>query len=111
MPHTKTGVHAGAASAEARSRRILIICAANTARSIMAEHMLRRELYARGADGAIEIRSAGALRDETGKRTGMMMIFEAADRSTAEALAANSPFLRAGLYDEHYLLEYQNEVG
>lgn len=59
MPHTKAGVHAGAASAEARSRRILIICAANTARSIMAEHMLRRELDARGADGAIEIRSAG----------------------------------------------------
>ena len=27
-----------------RSRRVLIICAANTARSIMAEHMLRREL-------------------------------------------------------------------
>ena len=59
----------------------------------------------------IEIRAAGALRDETGKRTGMMMIFEAADRSAAEALVSNSPFLRAGLYDEHRLLEYQNEVG
>jgi uncharacterized protein YciI len=59
----------------------------------------------------IEIRAAGALRDEAGKRAGMMMIFEAADRSTAEALVANSPFLRAGLYEEHRLLEYQNEVG
>ncbi len=38
---------------------MLIICAANTARSIMAEHMLRRELGARGGDGRIEIRSAG----------------------------------------------------
>jgi protein-tyrosine phosphatase len=59
MPHTKAGVHVGAVSAGARSRQVLIICAANTARSIMAEHMLRRELDARGADGAIEIRSAG----------------------------------------------------
>lgn len=59
----------------------------------------------------IEIRAAGALRDKTGRRTGMMMIFEAADRSAAEALISNSPYLRAGLYDEHHLLEYQNEVG
>jgi protein-tyrosine-phosphatase len=42
-----------------RSRRVLIICAANTARSIIAEHMLRRELAGRGVDGAVEIRSAG----------------------------------------------------
>jgi protein-tyrosine-phosphatase len=59
MPHTNAGSRAGAALNGARSRRVLIICAANTARSIMAEHMLRRELGARGADGAIEIRSAG----------------------------------------------------
>src|SRR5580658_3341081 len=59
MPHPKAGSRAGAALHGARSRRVLIICAANTARSIMAEHMLRRELGARGADGAIEIRSAG----------------------------------------------------
>lgn len=59
----------------------------------------------------IEIRAAGALRDEAGKRAGMMMIFESADRAAAEALVANSPFLRAGLYEEHRLLEYQNEVG
>jgi uncharacterized protein YciI len=59
----------------------------------------------------IEIRAAGALRDGAGKRAGMMMIFEAADRSAAEALVANSPFLRAGLYEQHHLLEYQNEVG
>jgi len=59
----------------------------------------------------IEIRAAGALRDETGKRVGMMMIFEAEARAAAEALVANSPFLRAGLYEQHHLLEYQNEVG
>jgi protein-tyrosine-phosphatase len=59
MPHVKAGARADAAPHGARPRRVLIICAANTARSIMAEHMLRRELGARGADGAIEIRSAG----------------------------------------------------
>ena len=59
MRHAKSVPRESVASAKARARRVLIICAANTARSIMAEHMLRRELGARGADGAIEIRSAG----------------------------------------------------
>jgi hypothetical protein len=60
---------------------------------------------------AIPIRSAGALRDEAGKRAGMLLIFEADDRAAAEALVATSPYLRAGLYREHHLFEYQNEVG
>jgi protein-tyrosine-phosphatase len=38
---------------------VLIICAANTARSVIAEHLLRRELGARGADSAVAVRSAG----------------------------------------------------
>jgi protein-tyrosine-phosphatase len=59
MPHGKSVSRARAAPGKARARRVLIICAANTARSIMAEHMLRRELGVRGANGAIEIRSAG----------------------------------------------------
>jgi protein-tyrosine-phosphatase len=59
MPQGKSNARAGVAAGGARPRCILIICAANTARSIMAEHMLRRELGRRGLDGAIEIRSAG----------------------------------------------------
>lgn len=59
----------------------------------------------------IRIASAGALRDESGQRAGMMMIFEADSRSTAEALVADSPFLKAGLYEQHHLFEYQDEVG
>lgn len=59
----------------------------------------------------IQIRAAGPLRDEAGKRAGMMMIFEADDRAAAESLVANSPYLRAGLYEQHRLLEYQDEVG
>jgi uncharacterized protein YciI len=59
----------------------------------------------------VPIRAAGALRDGDGKRAAMMMIFEAEDRAAAEALVADSPYLRAGLYDRHDLFEYQNEVG
>lgn len=58
MPHGKSASRAGAAYAP-RRRSVLIICAANTARSIMAEHMLRRALGARDADRRVEIRSAG----------------------------------------------------
>ena len=41
------------------SRNVLFICAANTARSVMAEHLLRRELASRGIDGLVTVRSAG----------------------------------------------------
>jgi protein-tyrosine-phosphatase len=55
----KSEKSAGIVPRETRSRSVLIICAANTARSIMAEHLLRRELAARVADRLVEIRSAG----------------------------------------------------
>jgi protein-tyrosine-phosphatase len=42
-----------------RFRSILLICAANTARSVMAEHLMLRELRSRDADGTIAVRSAG----------------------------------------------------
>jgi protein-tyrosine phosphatase len=42
-----------------RFRSILIICAANTARSVMAHHLMMRELRGRGIDGAVRVRSAG----------------------------------------------------
>lgn len=59
MRKRQSGTKAGALGQAARSRTVLIICAANTARSIIAEHLLRRELGGRGADGTILIRSAG----------------------------------------------------
>jgi protein-tyrosine-phosphatase len=49
----------GAAPAEPRFRSVLLICAANTARSVMAEHLMVRELRTRGSDGRVLIRSAG----------------------------------------------------
>lgn len=59
----------------------------------------------------IDIRSAGQLRDENERRVGMMMIFEVEDRAAAEALVKNSPYLNAGLYEQHHLFEYWDEVG
>jgi uncharacterized protein YciI len=59
----------------------------------------------------ISILSAGALRDEGGRRAGMMMIFEVENRGAAEALVAGSPYLNAGLYETHHLLEFRDEIG
>jgi protein-tyrosine-phosphatase len=42
-----------------RFRSVLIICAANTARSVMAEHMLKRELRERGIQSHVRVVSAG----------------------------------------------------
>ena len=58
----------------------------------------------------IPIRSVGQLRDEQGDRAGMMMVFEVEDRAAAEALVENSPYLKAGLYEDHHLYEYRDEV-
>jgi uncharacterized protein YciI len=60
---------------------------------------------------SINISSAGQLRDKEGRRAGMMMIFEVEDRSAAEAFVRESPYLDAGLYENHHLFEYLNEVG
>jgi hypothetical protein len=57
------------------------------------------------------IHSVGPLCDENGRKAGMMMIFEADDRAAAQALVENSPYKRAGLYEEHHLYEYRNEAG
>jgi uncharacterized protein YciI len=59
----------------------------------------------------IPIHSVGQLRDETGHRAGMMMIFEVEDRAAAEAFVKESPYLNAGLYQDHRLYEFQNEIG
>lgn len=39
--------------------RVLIVCQANTARSVMAQLLLERMLRERGADGRVTVRSAG----------------------------------------------------
>jgi uncharacterized protein YciI len=59
----------------------------------------------------IRIQHVGQLRDRSGKRAGMMMIFEIDDRARAEAFVKDSPYLNAGLYEEHHLFEYLTEVG
>ena len=57
------------------------------------------------------VQSAGPLCDENGRKAAMLMIFEADDRSAAEALVKNSPYRKAGIYDQHYLFEFRDEVG
>ncbi|HEX5237662.1 MAG TPA: YciI family protein [Sphingomicrobium sp.] len=59
----------------------------------------------------INVCNVGALRNAAGDRAAMMMIFEADSRAAAEALVESSPYLRAGLYREHHLFEFQDEVG
>jgi uncharacterized protein YciI len=59
----------------------------------------------------IKIRAAGPLRDASGKRSGMMMIFEHDNRAAAEAFVNDSPYLKAELYEDARLYEYANEVG
>jgi uncharacterized protein YciI len=59
----------------------------------------------------LAIHSVGPLCDENGRRSAMLMIFEADNRATAEALVENSPYRKAGLYDEFYLYEYRDEIG
>jgi protein-tyrosine-phosphatase len=48
-----------AAPPEPRFRSVLLICAANTARSVMAEHLMVRELRDRGIEDYVRVRSAG----------------------------------------------------
>lgn len=59
----------------------------------------------------IKIRAAGPLRDESGKRAAMMMIFEQESREAAEAFVKDSPYLQADLYEDHMLYDFANEVG
>ena len=59
----------------------------------------------------IDIAYVGPLLDAAGKRAGMMMIFEVADLAAAEAFVKTSPYLDAGLYEDHRLYEYRSEVG
>ena len=63
------------------------------------------------AQPLIKIHSFGPLRDVSGGRAGMLMIFEHDNRAAAETFVSGSPFLKAGLYEDHRLYEYVNEAG
>lgn len=59
----------------------------------------------------IKILAAGPLRDSSGKRAAMMMVFDHDSREDAEKFVADSPYLKADLYGDHRLYEFDNEVG
>jgi len=63
------------------------------------------------AQPSIKIHFAGPLREPSGKRSGMMMIFEHDSREDADAFVAESPYQMADLYERYGLYEYDNEVG
>ena len=54
-----SGSKGSAAPGGPRFRSVLLICAANTARSVMAEHLMVRELRSRGRHEHVRVRSAG----------------------------------------------------
>lgn len=58
-----------------------------------------------------KVHSAGPLRDASGKRAGMMMVFESESREAAERFTQESPYIKAGIVEEHRLYEYDDEVG
>ena len=59
----------------------------------------------------IHIHIFGPLRDESGHRAGMLMIFEHDSHEAARSFVTASPFLQAGLYEDFRLYEYVNEAG
>ena len=59
----------------------------------------------------IKIQAAGPLRDGSGNRAAMMIIFEHDSREAAEAFVKDSPYLQADLYDNHRLYDFANEIG
>ena len=59
----------------------------------------------------IGIQNAGPLLDARGRRVGMMMVFDIESRTAVEALVANSPYMKAGLYEDHRLYEFHDEIG
>lgn len=59
----------------------------------------------------IKIHFAGPLRDQSGERSAMMIIFEQDTREAANTFVRSSPYLQAGLYNHEALYEFDNEVG
>ena len=58
-----------------------------------------------------KVQSAGVLRDASGKRAGMMLMFEDESREAAEVFVKASPYIQAHLFKDYILYEYIDEVG
>lgn len=57
------------------------------------------------------IRAAGPFLNEAGDMVGSMLVFEAADREAAAALAAKDPYAGAGLFESTTLRPWRMAVG
>ena len=63
-----------------------------------------------GANGE-DVRLAGALLDEAGKKVGYLALLEGDTIEQVQAWVDASPIYRAGLYDRLEVFRYQVEVG
>jgi uncharacterized protein YciI len=63
------------------------------------------------AQPLIDIRLAGALLNDGGRRAGMMMLLEAESFSAAQSFLADSPLVEKDLFEEVHLFEYRIEAG
>jgi uncharacterized protein YciI len=59
----------------------------------------------------LQIRAAGALRDEKGLEAGFMILLEADSLQGARAYFDSDPFLDGGLYEQVHFLEFASEAG
>ena len=59
----------------------------------------------------LHIRLLGALLDDHGRRSGMMMLMEADDRELVQNFLDQSPYSRERLYDDLDIEEFQIEAG
>ena len=59
----------------------------------------------------INVLSAGPLREASGKRAGVLMMFEHENRQEAETFVKASPYIKAGLVGNWQVYEYDDEIG
>ena len=60
---------------------------------------------------AAHVRFGGPLFDEAGRRSGVLLVVEVADRAAADAFLQASPYQLAGLYERTEVAEIRPEVG
>ena len=69
------------------------------ARQLRMDTRPRHVAFLEALNSERKLAFAGPFLDDDGKPDGSLVVIEAADRAEAEALAANDPYARAGLFE------------